>query len=172
MILGARLTCWYKQPASPHHTCKPLPASKAELMPVQLQGSVTRGGHAAEWKRPGSNHGLSVPEALLKQDCHLSPSVAPGGAPEKSSLRPGACRAAAGEELARRELGQVRHLVVPVSTCAGALRGTAELQVTLMAGGWWLLHGARDVHAQKRLAGRGYAPSLVNSACYRQGNGM
>lgn len=106
MILGARLTHkGYNQPVSLHHACKSFLASKAELMPVQLQGRVTRGGHAGEWKKPGSNHALSVPEALLKRDRHLSPSIALGGAPEKSFLRPGACRVAAGEELAHREPG-------------------------------------------------------------------
>lgn len=77
---------------------------------------------------PVSNHGLTVPGALLKPDHHRIPPVSPGAAPQKSFVRPGARRAAAGEELAHRELGQVRHLLAPVSAYAGALRGTAELQ--------------------------------------------
>jgi len=118
-----------------------------------------------------SNHGHGVPEALRKHDHHVSPSVAPGGALEKS-LKPRPCRAADGEELACREVGQVCHLLAPISTRLGALRGTAELRGTPTAGGWRLPHGARDVCVLKRLAGSGYAPSLANSASYRQGNGV
>lgn len=103
MILGVRLTSkGYNQPASPHYTCKPLPASKAELVPAQWQGSrsyLSRGvttPHAAEGKRPGSDHGLGVPEALLKQDNHLSPSLASVRSKEGAPEKPGASRAAAG----------------------------------------------------------------------------
>lgn len=73
-MLGARLTNkGANQAALPHHTGKPFPASKAEPMPVQWQGSVTGGPHAGEWKGPGSKALVSLRRTWRRAATYVHP---------------------------------------------------------------------------------------------------
>lgn len=104
-------------------------------------------------ERACSSHGLSVPEALLQPDCHLGLSAAPGASPARSFLRPGACRAAAGEKLACRSVTSLLLLALVLG-----LERDSWAPGDTDGRGWGLPHTARNVNAQKRLAGEAMSP--------------
>lgn len=145
--IGVRLTTTkrHNQSVSPHQPSKPFPALKAELMPVQSQH------YQGRWcwgvPRACSSHGLSVPEALLQQGCHLGLTAAPGASPGRLLLRPGACKAELVKKLPCRSvtsllllalvLGAERDIWTPGDTDGrglGAATQCKECECTVKAG--------------------------------------
>lgn len=133
-------------------------------MPMQSQRYQGRWCWGVE--RACSSHGLSVPEALLQPDCHLGLSAAPGASPARSFLRPGACKAAAGEKLACRCVTSLLLLALVLG-----LERDSWAPGDTDGRGWGAATHCKECECTEKAGRRGYVPSLVNSACYMQGNG-